>query len=389
MQIRIQEDQVEISGYVNAIERASRPLMSRMGRFIERICKGAFKRALGRNDNVRLLLNHDRDIGGTKEGTLELEEDNIGLHARAIVKDPEVVQKARNGDLVGWSFGFRDRDVEQKRDEDGLPLREVKDLDLEEVSILDRTKKPAYEGTLVSVRAEGDSIYYGEALLQEPGEEKQEPKEEREKETPEEVETKPNIDYGEFDQLIRELKDESESLEDVVDDEIDKKLNKLELELDGWDLIEERYASKYYDPQKAHEYYEKHKQLKGKTSTSSLNDEGKKAAKYVKQKLTEEKKAAIEKHKEEINKKIAALRDKYKELPLADRKALKAEVAQAIKSLRDEHKAEKAKIKADYDKKYNEELDKIKGDSSMSKDGGGSHETISDLLKKAGLFTMK
>lgn len=160
------------------------------------------------------------------------------------------------------------------------------------------------------------------------------------------------------------------------------------MELDGWDLIEERYASKYYDPQKAHEYYEKHKQLKGKTSTSSLNDEGKKAAKYVKQKIVEEKKAAIEKHKEEMNKKIAALREKYAALPKADRKALKVEVANAIKVLRQEHKEAKAKIKEDYNKKYTDELDKIKGDASMSKDGGGApKETISDLLKKAGIFT--
>ena len=380
MQIRIKEDEVEISGYVNAIERKSKPLMSRMGRFIERICKGAFKRALGRNDNIRLLLNHDRDIGGTKEGNLELEEDNIGLHARAIVKDPEVVQKARNGDLVGWSFGFRDRDVEQKRDEDGLPLREVKDLDLEEVSILDRTKKPAYDGTLVSVRAEGESIFYGEAITEDSPTTKEEPaaQEEPKKEDP-------KIDYEEYEQLVRELKGEEPPEEE---DEIEKKLNKLELEVQGDELLEERYASKYYDPQKAHEYYEKHKQLKGKTSTSSLNEEGKKAAKYVKQKITEEKKAAIEKHKEEMNKKIAALREKFNELPKADRKALRAEVTQAIKALRDEHKAAKAKIKEYYDNKYNEELSKIKSDSSMSKGGGDApHETISDLLKKAGIFT--
>jgi len=172
-----------------------------MGRFIERICKGAFKRALGRNDNVRLLLNHDRDIGGTKEGTLELEEDNIGLHARAIIKDPEVIQKARNGDLVGWSFGFRDRDVEQKRDEDGLPLREVKDLDLEEVSILDRTKKPAYEGTLVSVRAEGESIFYGEALTEDNPTTQEEPVTQEKLEKEEQ-----KINYAKYENLIRELK---------------------------------------------------------------------------------------------------------------------------------------------------------------------------------------
>ena len=154
---------------VNAVERKSKPLWSRMGQFIERICKGAFKKALGRNDNVRILLNHDpnRDLGGTKDGNLELEEDNIGLHARATITDKEVVEKARNGDLVGWSFGFYDREVEQKTDEDGFPLRNVRDLDLEEVSILDNTTTPAYDGTLVAVRSEESSVFYGETFSDE------------------------------------------------------------------------------------------------------------------------------------------------------------------------------------------------------------------------------
>ena len=169
MQIRVNGDSVEIEGYVNAVERKSKPLWSRMGQFVERICKGAFKKALGRNDNVRILLNHDpeRDLGGTKDGNLELEEDNIGLHARATITDPEVVKKARNGDLVGWSFGFYDRDVENKRDEDGFPLRDVRDLDLEEVSILDKTTTPAYDGTLVAVRSEESSVFYGETFSDE------------------------------------------------------------------------------------------------------------------------------------------------------------------------------------------------------------------------------
>lgn len=59
MRINIREDQVEIEGYVNSVERRSKPLMSRIGRFIERICKGAFKKAIERNDNVRILLNHN------------------------------------------------------------------------------------------------------------------------------------------------------------------------------------------------------------------------------------------------------------------------------------------------------------------------------------------
>ena len=166
MLITIRSDSVEIEGYVNAVERKSKPLWSRIGQFVERICKGAFFRALQRNDNVKILLNHDpeRVLGSQKQGNLELHEDSIGLHARARITDPEVIELARAGDLVGWSFGFYDREVEQKRDENGYPLRDVVDLDLEEVSILDKRTTPAYDGTLVSVRSEEKSIYYSEHL---------------------------------------------------------------------------------------------------------------------------------------------------------------------------------------------------------------------------------
>ena len=113
MQINIREDSVEIEGYVNAVERNSKPLLSRMGKFIERIKAGAFARALKRNDDVHVLLNHDwqRDLGSTKQGNLELAEDNIGLRARFTTSDKDVMEMAKRGDLVGWSFGFYDRDV--------------------------------------------------------------------------------------------------------------------------------------------------------------------------------------------------------------------------------------------------------------------------------------
>ena len=209
MQIRIREDSVEIDGYVNAVERKSRLLRSRIGQFIERICKGAFKKAIERNDNIRILLNHDRnrDLGGTRDGNLELTEDNIGLHARATINDKEVVQKARNGDLVGWSFGFEDRpDGVTETVEDGIRTRNVNDLDLYEVSILDRTKTPAYEGTLVSVRSEDGNekaVYYGDPLFSdiqirdesETTEEKTEQKE-------------IVIDYSKYEKIIKEMKGE-------------------------------------------------------------------------------------------------------------------------------------------------------------------------------------
>lgn len=226
MKVNIREDSVEIEGYVNAVERNSKPLFSRVGQFIERICKGAFKRALKRNDDVKILLNHDptRELGSTKKGNLELEEDNIGLHARATITDPEVIEKARNGDLVGWSFGFTDREVENTI-ERGMPTRAVKDLNLEEVSILDRTKEPAYEGTLIMARAEDGEIHFrGEDFIDEvvvsdetpvkdetPEKEEvvqEEPKEAEPKQQEEVVENKNTIDYSKYETMIKEMKEE-------------------------------------------------------------------------------------------------------------------------------------------------------------------------------------
>lgn len=210
MEIRIRADSVEIEGYVNSIERNSRPLWSRMGRFIERICKGAFFNALKRNDNVRILLNHDasRDLGGTKDGNLELTEDNIGLRARAVITDKDVIDKARKGELVGWSFGFYDRDVEVGQSETGIPLRKVRDLDLQEVSILDKSRTPAYDGTLVMVRAdEQQDIMIGDAFLddiqiREIEEQTEAPAEEVQ------IQAEPveQINYSEWESLIADMK---------------------------------------------------------------------------------------------------------------------------------------------------------------------------------------
>lgn len=216
MKINIREDKVEIEGYVNAIERNSKPLMSRIGRFIERICKGAFKKAIKRNDDIHLLLNHDwdRDLGSTKQGNLELEEDNIGLHARATITDPDVVQKARKGDLVGWSFGFQDRDVENST-EQGMPLRSVKDLDLFEVSILDRSRSPAYEGTLVTARSvdgEEQIHFRGEEMLDEPDV----------KETTENVD-KSAEDVKESTEQTEEARDEAKQEEEPAQPEVESK----------------------------------------------------------------------------------------------------------------------------------------------------------------------
>jgi HK97 family phage prohead protease len=207
MIVRVKDETVTIEGYVNAVERDSKVLQSRMGQFVERIKAGAFKRALGRNKDVRLLLNHreDRDLGGTGDGNLTLTEDNIGLRARAVVTDSEVAEKARNNELVGWSFGFYDRpDGVVKRMIDGILHRDVSDMELEEVSILDNRKTPAYDGTLVMVRdgeerlqLRSEPLYDSAELIVEKAKQKQEeqPPKKREK-----------IDYSKAIEMIAEMK---------------------------------------------------------------------------------------------------------------------------------------------------------------------------------------
>ena len=222
MKLEIRADKVVIEGYVNAVERNSRPLMSRVGQFLERICKGAFTKALQRAENVEILLNHDnnRHLGSIKQGNLELYEDTIGLHARAEITDADVIQKARQGDLVGWSFGFTDRDVEETI-ENGNRIRAVKDLNLYEVSIIDRSKLPCYEGTLVEVRAEGEMIFRGEERQAEitvvdntvedvvnnvVEEMKEEPKQQEVVENNTPLEVQEEVDYSTYENAISNMK---------------------------------------------------------------------------------------------------------------------------------------------------------------------------------------
>lgn len=163
MQIEVRNDSVVITGYVNAVERWSKPLRANlrgvMLRFIEKIKAGAFKTALKRNDNVKVLLNHnpDRELANTKDGTAILEEDNIGLRAEVTITDPEVVEKAKNNKLVGWSFGFFSNNDDVAH-EATIATRTVNDMDLVEVSILDDTKSPAYYGTSIETRSEGEKV---------------------------------------------------------------------------------------------------------------------------------------------------------------------------------------------------------------------------------------
>lgn len=158
MRIEIRSDSVILDGYVNATNRESRVLPSPKGPFVEQIMPRTFERALMTNPNVELLFNHDknRKLGSTATGELQLREDNIGLRATAIITDSTIIDKARNNELRGWSFGFQAlRDSWDTR-ADGMAKRTVEEMYLAEVSVLD--KVPAYIATSIEARGEEDVL---------------------------------------------------------------------------------------------------------------------------------------------------------------------------------------------------------------------------------------
>lgn len=160
MRIEIRNDSVILDGYVNAVLRDSRPIPSVKGPFIEQIEPKVFQRALEKADNVDLLLNHDknRKLGSTSQGNLELFEDNIGLRAICTVTDCEVIQKAKDKKLRGWSFSFCANKDRWEDAQDGLQRRFIEDLDLLEVTIVDDRRIPAYIATSIEKRADKDII---------------------------------------------------------------------------------------------------------------------------------------------------------------------------------------------------------------------------------------
>lgn len=195
MKIEIRNDTAEISGYVNAVGRDSRPIPDVRGKFVEQIEPGAFRAALERAEDVKLLLNHDKskEYASVKGGDLTLTEDSIGLRARAVITDAELIGKARNGELRGWSFGMYVNDAEMEERAEGIPRRHVKGLDIFEVSLIDKAKMPCYAGTSVECRSDD-----GEQLAELRSGDDEEPEISEERSEP--------VDYSAVDDMIAEVR---------------------------------------------------------------------------------------------------------------------------------------------------------------------------------------
>ena len=202
MKVEVRNNKIIIDGYVNAVERESKVLYDTRGEFIEKIRAGVFQKALERADNVRVLLDHDKDreLADTKSGKAKLYEDNIGLRAIVEIEDTEVIDKAKNNKLRGWSFGFLCNKEDRKTNEDGIEERVVRDLDLLEVSIIDDRKYPAYIGTSIEMR--DDEVKIAEYRNAEFSkiEIRDEPEQQPEKEVK-------KIDYSDYEERLKKAKE--------------------------------------------------------------------------------------------------------------------------------------------------------------------------------------
>lgn len=155
MRAELRADGLHISGYVNVPGRESRPVLTPHGRVIEIIEQRAFARAIERAGEVRMLLDHDRNhvLADTKNGTLTVKEDEVGLRAESVVTDETVIAGAKEGRLKGWSFNMKNvKDSIEERAE-GLPIRRVKDFDMDEITLV-MNKVPVYSSTSIEVRAD-------------------------------------------------------------------------------------------------------------------------------------------------------------------------------------------------------------------------------------------
>lgn len=159
MRVELRADGVTISGYVNVTGRENgKPVMTARGKVNEAIEPGAFQRAIERNEiGITALLDHDPShrLAGTADGTLRAYEDNIGLYAELKTSDPDVMEAAKQKKLRGWSFNMRNIVDEIEERADKLPLRHVKEFDMDEISLILR-KVPVYSATSVEVRAEAE-----------------------------------------------------------------------------------------------------------------------------------------------------------------------------------------------------------------------------------------
>lgn len=160
------EDKHEFVGHAAVFDSWSETLGG-IFPFKEKVRKGAFKQSIGADD-IRALFNHDPNyvLGRNKVGTLELEEDDIGLRVK--ITPPEtswakdLATSIRRGDISQMSIGFVVEEDKWTTD-NGIDTRELIKVRLFDVSTV---TFPAYTQTDVGIRAMDEYKSYKNKQLQ-------------------------------------------------------------------------------------------------------------------------------------------------------------------------------------------------------------------------------
>lgn len=195
MRIEVRADNtVRICGYVNAVERESRPVITPRGRMNELIESGVFRRALEERSEISMTVDHEagRVVARTTDGTLKLKEDAIGLYADALVTDKAVAMEARAGHIKGWSFGMKCTADKVEERAGRLSLRRIKGIVLDHVTLVIK-KTPAYSATSVELRAGEEEDIECRAF---------------DTELELTVEERAEVDYSKYENRLKELKGE-------------------------------------------------------------------------------------------------------------------------------------------------------------------------------------
>jgi HK97 family phage prohead protease len=154
IEVRKSEDGTHtISGYAVKWEMKSET-MGYWTRFKEQFKKGAFSESLT-NDDQRALWSHDTSqvLGRTKNGTLRLSEDDVGLKFELDLPNTtlgnDAFETIKRGDVDGVSFGFSMQKQEWDESDPDNILRSVVQARLFEISPV---AFPAYPDSVVSAR---------------------------------------------------------------------------------------------------------------------------------------------------------------------------------------------------------------------------------------------
>lgn len=152
-----------------------------LGGFRELLQPGAFRAALRKQPDVRLLFNHDPNfvMARTASGTLELREDSTGLHVWARIAPLKWVDDLRTsmqrGDIDQMSFAFTLRDEEGSDEwavaEDGTVIRTIRSdgvADLFDVSVVTYPAYPQTDAAMRELRSAVDRGRLPASVLGEP-----------------------------------------------------------------------------------------------------------------------------------------------------------------------------------------------------------------------------